>query len=62
MIGTFETPEAFEKRMGKLKEHNKLTHFEYEQLLFLHVIASQLISIDDSLGKINNHLGRIEAK
>jgi len=62
MIGTFETPEAFEERMGKLKKNKKLSHFECEQLLLSHMIASRLIRVEDILGKINNRLGEIEKK
>ena len=48
--------------MKELKEHKKLSPFEYEQLLCLHVIAGRLVSIDDSLNNINLHIGKIEAK
>ena len=54
--------EVFEKRMKELKNHKKLSPFEYEQLLCLHVIAGRLVSIDDSLKNINLLIGKIEAK
>ena len=54
--------EAYKKRMDELKEHTKLSHFEYEQLLCLKEIANRLLSIEDSLNKINHHLKNIEAK
>lgn len=54
--------EVFEKRLEELKEHKKLNHFEYEQLLCLNMIVGRLSSIDDRLRTINNTLTHIEAK
>jgi len=51
--------EAFKKRIKELKDHNKLTHFEYEQSVCLNSIMGSLVSIDDSLKLINHRLSEI---
>lgn len=52
----------FQERMEALKGVSKLSYFEYEQLLCLKEIADKLLSIEDSLDKINGHLANIEVK
>jgi len=54
--------EVFKNRMDKLKKNDKLSDYEYEQLLCLNGIEKTLISIDDSLNIINLHLAKIEVK
>lgn len=51
----------FKEKMFELKEHEKLPHFQEEQLLGLHVIVNKLSSIEASLYTINDYLEKIEA-
>ena len=58
-VEVFEKYEAFKKRMEKIEKHtHKLGHFKLEQLLCLHMIASKLISIADSLKTISSGLSK----
>jgi len=51
--------EAFIKRIKELRDQEKLTDFEHNQLLCLGHIMSSLVSIDDSLNSISHHLSEI---
>lgn len=54
--------EAFKKRMEELKEHSKLNHFQYEQLLCLNEIAGILSDIDKRLvTNINDQIHGIKS-
>jgi ketopantoate hydroxymethyltransferase len=46
----------FKERMDKFKKDGTLTYYEYEQLLILHEIQSQLSIVGDSLQMFNRHL------
>ncbi len=54
--------EAFIKRIKELKDQEKLTDFEHNQLLCLGHIMSSLSGIDDSLTTINLSLNMISDK
>jgi negative regulator of sigma E activity len=51
--------EVFKKRMDELKKSGKLTDFEYEQLVCLNKIETELISIDNNLQSISTGLANI---
>ena len=54
--------EAFKKSMDELKEHKKITRFEYEQLLCLNYLTCGLANIEKRLIEVSDVLTKIEDK
>ena len=52
--------EEFKKNMNELKEHKKITRFEYEQLLCLNYLTVGLVNIEKRLIEVGDVLRKIE--
>lgn len=59
MKGGNKMREIFKKRMKELKENGKLTDFEYEQLISLNKIETELTSISNNIQGISSGLANV---